>query len=76
MTDDPLIAYPPMMTVEQVGEVLQVQPRTLFEWRKRGSGPPYARLGDGHGSSIRYPREELRKYMADRVVGSARRVAS
>jgi predicted site-specific integrase-resolvase len=64
---DPLSGYPLMMTVEQVAEVIQVRPRTLYAWRQEGGGPPFVRLGEGRGSSIRYPREGLRKYLSDRT---------
>jgi predicted site-specific integrase-resolvase len=66
---DPLNVYPALMTVEQVAEVIQVRPRTLFAWRRDGGGPPFVRLGDGRGSSIRYPKEDLRTYLAQRTTG-------
>lgn len=66
--NDPWGSYPAMMTVDQVAEALQVAPKTLFLWRKNGSGPPYTQLSDTPSSSVRYPREELRRYLAERTV--------
>lgn len=71
--DDLLDAYPPMMTIGQVAEVVQVTPRTLFTWRRDGCGPPFTQLGDGRGGSIRYPREALRKYLIGRTMTRADR---
>ena len=68
---DALSVYPLMLTTEQVSEVLQVRPRTLFVWRRDGGGPPFVRLGEGKGSSVRYPRDGLRSYITDRTVRAA-----
>lgn len=68
MSHDPLVGFPPFMTTAQVSAVTQIKSSTLFVWRRDGSGPPFIRLGEGRGSSIRYPREELRKYLSDRTV--------
>ncbi len=67
-SDDPLMNYPAMLTTEQVGEVLQVSPRTLFNWRQAGGGPPYVALGEGRGAAVRYPRADLRAYLNSRTV--------
>jgi predicted site-specific integrase-resolvase len=69
-TGDPWGKYPVMMTVEQVAEVLHVQPKTLYVWRKAGGGPPYTRLGEQPGSAVRYPREGLREYLTHRTIGT------
>jgi predicted site-specific integrase-resolvase len=74
--DDPWGKYPAMMTADQVAEALQVTPKTLFLWRKNGSGPPYAQLSDTPSSSVRYPREDLRDYLAKRTVRASTQVTS
>lgn len=68
MADDPLGRYPDLMTTSQVSEFTQIKSSTLYAWRRDGGGPPFIRLGDGRGSSIRYPREGLRKYLTSRTV--------
>jgi predicted DNA-binding transcriptional regulator AlpA len=68
MTHDPLAGCPPFMTTAQVAAVTQIKPSTLFAWRRDGGGPPFVRLGEGRGSSVRYPREDLRVYLAGRTV--------
>lgn len=68
--DDPLSGYPAMMTIEQVSEALQVTPRTLFTWRRDNTGPPYVPLGPGTKPSIRYPRQDLRQFLAARKVAA------
>lgn len=70
-TDDPLAGYPVMMTVHHVAEVLHVAPKTLYGWRRAGKGPPWMPLEDQPGSAIRYPREDLRAYLAARRVGAS-----
>lgn len=35
----------PLLTTEQLGDILQVPPRTLEDWRTRDYGPKYLRLG-------------------------------
>ncbi|MFC3848853.1 helix-turn-helix transcriptional regulator [Corynebacterium hansenii] len=39
---------------------------TLARWRAEGSGPPFAR----HGRVIRYHRDALRDWMADRTAAA------
>ncbi len=68
--DDPLAGYPAMMTIEQVSSALQVTARTLFTWRRENAGPPYVVLGAGPRPSIRYPRQDLRQFLAARKVAA------
>lgn len=37
--------YAPVMRTPEAAEFLQVSPRTLEGWRRRGDGPKYSRLG-------------------------------
>lgn len=43
------------MDTDQVAEMLGVSPRTLEDWRYRGGGPPYCKLG----RSVRYMRHKV-----------------
>jgi predicted DNA-binding transcriptional regulator AlpA len=44
-----------IMTGQQVAELLQVSPRTLEEWRRTCTGPPWRRMG----RHVRYLRREV-----------------
>ena len=43
------------LTETEAAEVLNVSPRTLQQWRVRGGGPPFAKLG----ALVRYDPETL-----------------
>jgi excisionase family DNA binding protein len=45
---------------------LNVPARTLEDWRYRGEGPPYVRLGRG----VRYRRSDVDKHLAENTVVS------
>jgi predicted DNA-binding transcriptional regulator AlpA len=47
----------------EVAALLRIEPRTLADWRYRGVGPPYIRLG---GRDVRYRRSEIERFLADR----------
>lgn len=44
-----------ILTPEQVATLLQVSPRTVEEWRRTQSGPPWRRMG----RHVRYLRREV-----------------
>lgn len=44
-----------ILTPEQVADFLQVSPRTVEEWRRTRSGPPWRRMG----RHVRYLRREV-----------------
>ncbi|OUZ07353.1 hypothetical protein BHE97_17165 [Aeromicrobium sp. PE09-221] len=44
-----------ILTAEQVAELLQVSVRTVEEWRRTRTGPPYRKMG----RHIRYLRAEV-----------------
>lgn len=44
-----------ILTPEQVAELLQVSPRTIEEWRRTRTGPPWRRMG----RHVRYLRREV-----------------
>ena len=56
------------LTSKQAARLLVVSEGTLRVWRHRGQGPPYVRLGDGQRGAIRYPRHELERFLASRLI--------
>jgi excisionase family DNA binding protein len=48
-----------LLTPAQVAEILNVKPRTLEDWRMRGTGPhlPFVRLG----RTVRYRADDVEK---------------
>ena len=45
-----------LLTIAETAKLIRVTPLTLKNWRDRGEGPPWARLGPG---TIRYRRSSL-----------------
>lgn len=60
-----------LLTPRQAAERLGLSPKTLANWRSRGGGPRFVRMGasDSRGA-IRYPAIELRTWCAVRLVNS------
>ena len=50
------------LTPDQVAEHYQVSEATLKEWRYKGTGPEYVRLG----RHVRYPAKALEQWERDR----------
>lgn len=69
MAIDPLDQYPAMMSSAEVAEYMGVNTDRLAQWRYRGSGPPYVKVSAQRQALVRYPREELREWLAARRVG-------
>ena len=61
---DPLGTLPPMIRACDLAPFLGVAEQQLADWRKQGVGPPYVKLTPGRGGAVRYPREDLRAYLA------------
>jgi hypothetical protein len=55
--------FPPRMTERQASDYLSINIRTLQNWRLRGSGPAFLKLG----RSVRYDRAILDAWMVARV---------
>lgn len=55
-----------LLTVAQVSERLQIAPRTLYNWRSAGKGPPGFRVG----GQIRYRRSEVEAWLDQQAEGS------
>ena len=48
-----------LLTKVQVSRALGVDEGTVDNWRSKGLGPPYIKLGDFRTSPVRYPRKDL-----------------
>ena len=55
-----------LMTTPEVADLLQVAEITLRKWRLNGAGPRFVRCG----SNIRYCRDDIDQWIADRTVAS------
>jgi hypothetical protein len=56
-----------LLTPEQAGKVLHLSARTLEGFRHTGLGPAFAKLGAGRSARVRYRREDLDAWVADRI---------
>jgi predicted site-specific integrase-resolvase len=52
-----------LLTPEQVAEMLQVHPGTLENWRVKGEGPPFVKLGGKRRSPVRYRRRDVEDWI-------------
>lgn len=52
-----------LLTPRETAKHLRTTERTLERWRLTGDGPPFVKIG----ASIRYPLNELEKWLADRL---------
>lgn len=67
MVTDPLDGYPAMMSAAEVAEYTGIDAGLLAKWRHADSGPPYVKMSPGRNGIVRYPREALRAYLAERT---------
>jgi hypothetical protein len=56
--------HPELLTPSDVAERLSVMPGTLVDWRFRGVGPPYVKVG----KLVRYPGDALAAWIESRTV--------
>ncbi|WBT08121.1 helix-turn-helix domain-containing protein [Corynebacterium sp. SCR221107] len=54
-----------MLTAAQAAERIGVTTRTLFTYRKEGTGPTYVRYS---AKTVKYPENELNEWIAARTV--------
>ena len=64
---------PPLLTTHQVAEWLQVDRDTLEVWRARGVGPRCSKLTDGPTSPVRYARQDVEEWLAEREIRRCRK---
>lgn len=57
-----------LLTRDEAAEILGVCRVTLSNWAANGSGPAYVKLGDSKRGVVRYPRDELEKFIESRTV--------
>lgn len=55
-----------LLTEFQVFEIFGIQPKTLANWRCRGRGPAFVKIG-GH---VRYRPQDLKAFLDSRVFSS------
>jgi excisionase family DNA binding protein len=51
------------LTSQEAAEYLGVTDRAMIEWRRRGGGPPYVRLGGSRSGRVRYDVREIDAWM-------------
>lgn len=57
------------LTPREIAEQLGVDERTLANWRWRGDGPPWRKLGDGRSAPVRYPEDGVSTWLAAQPSG-------
>lgn len=63
----------PLLLPEELGEFLQVSPKTLSNWRSLRIGPAFVRL---QGALIRYRREDVEVWLDEQATHSRDWMAS
>ena len=58
----------PSYTENNLSSRWDVSIKTLQDWRRKGTGPGYLKLG----KSVRYPHEVIEKYEAEHMKGGAK----
>ena len=53
-----------VITEKEVSKLLSISLQSLRNWRCQRKGPPYIKIG----RSVRYPIEDLRKYLESRKI--------
>ena len=54
------------LSTKEAATRLNLKPDTLNQWRYRGFGPVYYRMGDGPGARCRYRSDDLDRWIAGR----------
>lgn len=52
-----------LLTPEEVADLLKVHPGTLENWRVRGEGPRFVKLGNKRRSPVRYRRQDVEDWI-------------
>ena len=52
-----------LLTPEQVADLLKVSTGTLENWRVKGDGPPFVKLGHKRRSPVRYRRKDVEDWI-------------
>lgn len=51
-----------LLTLQQVADLLQVPPKTIYQWNHSGTGPPRYRVG----KYVRYRLRDVEKWLGQR----------
>lgn len=62
---------PILVSSEEAARIIGIAPKTLVNWRNRGKGPAYVRLGEKH-SPVMYRIRDLESWIDSRVVGAGK----
>jgi excisionase family DNA binding protein len=57
-----------VLTPDELSKSYKISKRTLENWRRNGSGPPWIRIG----RQIRYPRSGIKEWIETQNKGRAR----
>jgi hypothetical protein len=60
----------PDLTERELAELERVTVRTVREWRQRGGGPPFRKLGPGKAAPVRYPIAQYRAWRQTNILKS------
>lgn len=60
-----ILPMPEFLKEKEVADMLRVKRQTLSRWRADGQGPPFVQVE----GSIRYPRDSLEAWLAERTLG-------
>jgi len=52
-----------LLTDVQVSEWIGTPVGTIRNWRVKGIGPPFIKMGDGRNSTVRYDPKDIEKYI-------------
>lgn len=55
-----------LLTTKEAATLLGLKANTLEIYRHQGKGPPFLKLGNEHGSAVRYQRSVLAAWLAQR----------
>lgn len=59
-----------LLTTREVEIMLGLSPNVLSQWRYRGIGPAYIKLGCSHASPVRYSQEAVEAWLAAHMVST------
>ncbi|MBM9621799.1 helix-turn-helix transcriptional regulator [Streptomyces zhihengii] len=57
-----------VLTTRQVAEEYGFAPQTLANWRWKGEGPSFIRIGNGVGAQVRYRRSAVETWLDKHTV--------
>ncbi|MFC2153440.1 helix-turn-helix transcriptional regulator [Actinomycetota bacterium] len=55
-----------LLSTKEIAKAFGLTDQTLRQWRMKGEGPPYYRVGDGERNRVRYDAEKVKAWLTDR----------